>query len=129
MSKVEDHIAIRELAARYNRAFDYGNPEAWVECFTEDGSFEMGSKKLAAGSTDLLAFAKKMIPTMKVKHCTTDAIVEVDGDTGTHDAYLILVDCGDKVSVVNSGRYIDAVVRVNGQWKFKQRVVDIDDKS
>ena len=129
MSKVEDHIAIRELAARYNRAFDYGNPEAWVECFTEDGSFEMGSKTLAAGSTDLLAFAKKMIPTMKVKHCTTDAIVEVDGDTGTHDAYLILVGCDDKVSVINSGRYIDAVVRVNGQWKFKQRVVDIDDKS
>ena len=129
MSKVEDHLAIRELAARYNRAFDYGNPEAWVECFTEDGSFEMGSKKLAAGHTDLLAFAKKMIPTMKVKHCTTDAIVEVDGDTGTHDAYLILIDCGDKVSVANSGRYIDAVVRVNGEWKFKQRVVDIDDKS
>jgi hypothetical protein len=89
----------------------------------------MGSKQLAAGSTDLLTFAKKMIPSMKVKHCTTDAIVEVDGDTGTHDAYLILVDCGDKVSVVNSGRYIDAVVKVNGQWKFKQRVVDIDDKS
>ena len=111
MSKVEDHIAIRELAARYNRAFDYGNPEAWVECFTEDGSFEMGSKQLAAGSTDLLTFAKKMIPSMKVKHCTTDAIVEVDGDTGTHDAYL------------------DAVVKVDGQWKFKQRVVDIDDKS
>ena len=129
MSKVEDHLAIRELAARYNRAFDYGNPEAWVECFTEDGSFEMGSKKLAAGHTDLLAFAQKMIPTMKVKHCTTDAIVEVDGDTGTHDAYLILIDCGDKVSVANSGRYIDAVVRVNGEWKFKQRVVDIDDKS
>ena len=129
MSKVEDHLAIRELAARYNRAFDYGNPEAWIECFTEDGSFEMGSKTLAAGHTDLLAFAQKMIPTMKVKHCTTDAIVEVDGDSGTHDAYLILVDCGDKVSVVNSGRYIDAVTKVNGQWKFKQRVVDIDDKS
>lgn len=129
MSKVEDHIAIRELAARYNRAFDYGNPEAWVECFTADGSFNMGSKTLAAGHTDLLAFAQKMIPTMKVKHCTTDAIVEVDGNTGTHDAYLILVDCGDKVSVVNSGRYIDTVEKVDGQWKFKQRVVDIDDKS
>ena len=68
MSKVEDHIAIRELAARYNRAFDYGNAEAWAACFTEDGSFEMAGKKLAAGHADLLAFGQKMIPTMKVKH-------------------------------------------------------------
>ena len=66
MSNVEDHLAIRELAARYNRAFDYGDPEAWVECFTEDGTFNIGSKELAAGSDALLAFAKKSIPGMKL---------------------------------------------------------------
>lgn len=128
MSNVEDHLAIRELAARYNRAFDYGDPEGWVECFTKDGTFEMGGKQLAAGSEALLAFAKKMIPTMKVKHCTTDAIVEVDGSTGTHDAYLILMSCGEKVSAANSGRYLDKVVKQNGKWKFQQRVVEIDGK-
>ncbi len=128
MSNVEDHLAIRELAARYNRAFDYGDPEAWVKCFTDDGTFEMGGKQLAAGSEALLAFANKMIPTMKVKHCTTDAIVEVNGSTGTHDAYLILMSCGEKVSAANSGRYLDKVVKQNGQWKFQQRVVEIDGK-
>lgn len=128
MSKVEDHLAIRELAARYNRAFDYRNPKAWVECFTPDGTFEMGGRQLAAGGEALLKFAEKMIPTMKVKHCTTDAIVEINGDTAIHDAYLILVDTGEKVSVINSGRYLDKVVKINGAWKFKQRVVDIDGK-
>lgn len=126
MSNIEDRLAIRELAARYNRAFDYGNPEAWADCFSEDGTFNMGSKELAAGQEALLAFAKKAIPTMKVKHCTTDAIVEVNGDTGTHDAYLILVDFSDKTTVNNSGRYLDDVVKVNGQWKFKKRVVELD---
>lgn len=126
MSNVEDHLAIRELAARYNRAFDYGDPEAWTECFTEDGSFYIGSKELAAGKQALLEFARKSIPGMKVKHCTTDAIVEVDGDTGTHDAYLILMDCGEKISVSNCGRYLDDVVRQNGKWKFKKRVVRLD---
>lgn len=128
MSNVEDHLAIRELAARYNRAFDYGNPEAWVECFTEDGTFNIGSKELAAGSEALLAFAKKSIPGMKVKHCTTDAIVEVNGDTGTHDAYLILMDCGETISASNCGRYLDDVVKQNGKWKFQKRVVEIDGK-
>ncbi len=126
MSNVEDHLAIRELAARYNRAFDYGDPKAWVECFTEDGTFNIGTKELAAGSEALLAFANKSIPTMKVKHCTTDAIVEVNGDAGTHDAYLILMDLGDKISANNSGRYLDDVVKQNGKWKFKKRVVELD---
>ncbi|HAD09496.1 MAG TPA: hypothetical protein DCF62_08455 [Porticoccaceae bacterium] len=126
MSNIEDRLAIRELAARYNRAFDYGNPEAWAECFSDDGTFNMGSKELAAGKEALLAFAKKAIPTMKVKHCTTDAIVEVNGDSGTHDAYLILVDFSDKTTVNNSGRYLDDVVKVNGEWKFKKRVVELD---
>lgn len=126
MTKVEDHLAIRELAAKYNRAFDYGDPEGWAACFTEDGTFNIGKKELAAGSAALLAFAKKSIPGMKVKHCTTDAIVEVDGDTGTHDAYLILMDCGEKISASNCGRYYDNVVKQNGEWKFKKRVVEID---
>ena len=45
---------------------------------------------------------------------------------GTHDAYLILMDLSDKVTANNSGRYIDDVVRQNGKWKFKKRVVELD---
>lgn len=128
MSTVADQLEIRQLVAKYNRAFDYRDPEAWVATFAADGTFAMGGKQLAAGHDALLAFARKMIPTMKVKHCTTDAIVEVQGNNATHDAYLILVDTGEKVSVVNSGRYLDQLVKVDGAWKFKSRVVEIDGK-
>jgi len=31
----EDKFAIQELIARYNHAIDFGNYEAWVECFTD----------------------------------------------------------------------------------------------
>lgn len=129
MNDIADDLAIRKVVAQYNRAFDYGEPEAWAALFTADGSFAMGSKVLASGSENLLAFAKKMIPTMQVKHCTTDPIIEVKGNTATHDAYLILVSTGDKVSVINSGRYLDELEKVDGQWKFKSRVVRVDDKS
>jgi len=128
MNTVADNLEIRQLVAKYNRAFDYRDPEAWVDTFAADGTFAMGGKQLAAGREALLAFAKKMIPTMKVKHCTTDAIVEVNGDSATHDAYLILVDTGEKVSVVNSGRYLDVLAKIDGAWKFKARVVEIDGK-
>lgn len=129
MSDVADELAIRKVVAQYNRAFDYGDPEAWAALFTADGTFSMGSKELAGGRENLLAFAKQMIPTMKVKHCTTDPIIEVNGNTASHDAYLILVDTGDQVSVINSGRYIDELEKVDGQWKFKSRVVRVDGRS
>lgn len=128
MSNVADQLAIRQVVAQYNRAFDFGDPEAWAATFAADGTFSMGGKQLAAGREALLAFARKMIPTMKVKHCTTDAIVEVEGNAASHDAYLILVAIGEKVSVVNSGRYLDRLVKVDGAWKFKSRVVEIDGK-
>ncbi len=128
MNAIADQLAIRQLVAQYNRAFDFGDPAAWVETFADDGTFAMGGRQLAAGREALLAFAGKMIPTMKVKHCTTDAIVEVNGDTATHDAYLILVNTGDQVSVANSGRYRDQLVKVDGRWKFKSREVEIDGK-
>lgn len=128
MNNVADQLEIRHVVAQYNRAFDYGDPEAWVATFAADGTFAMGGKQLAAGQEALLAFARKMIPTMKVKHCTTDNIVEVNGDTATHDAYLILVATGEKVNVVNSGRYRDQLVKVGGAWKFKSRTVEIDGK-
>ena len=114
MNTVADNLEIRQLVAKYNRAFDYRDPEAWVDTFAADGTFSMRGKQLAAGREALLAFAKKMIPTMKVKHCTTDAIVEVNGNNATHDAYLILVDTGEKVNVVNSGRYLDTLAKIDG---------------
>src|SRR5947209_73059 len=36
----EDKFVIQELIARYNHAIDFGNYDAWVECFTIDGIFE-----------------------------------------------------------------------------------------
>ena len=128
MSEVADELAIRKVVAQYNRAFDYGDPEAWADLFTADGTFCMGSKELAGGREALLAFGKKMMPTMKVKHCTTDPIIEVNGNTASHDAYLILVATGDEISVINSGRYIDVLEKVDGAWKFKTRVVELDGK-
>jgi uncharacterized protein (TIGR02246 family) len=36
---LEDREEIREVIARYDFAIDLGDPEAYANCFTEDGSF------------------------------------------------------------------------------------------
>jgi 3-phenylpropionate/cinnamic acid dioxygenase small subunit len=41
MDRAADHIAIRELTARYNRAVDDCRYDEWADCFTEDGIFEV----------------------------------------------------------------------------------------
>lgn len=121
-----DWIAIRELTARYNRAFDGGDVEAWVACFTVDGVFEIVGGKTLNGASELRGFATKAVARLRVRHCTTDAIIEIDGDRARQDAYLLLVDIGGGSKFVNSGNYRDDLVKEHGSWKFARRSVVID---
>ena len=43
---LEDRLAILELAARYSHAFDYGDTDAWVATFTQDGVLTNGQASL-----------------------------------------------------------------------------------
>ena len=38
-----EKLAIQELCARYAHAIDSLDPEAWVQCFTPDGGFQVAT--------------------------------------------------------------------------------------
>lgn len=126
MASLEDQLAIRTLTAQYNRAFDRGEADAWVACFTEDGEFELDGRVVARGAEELGAFARRMIPRLRVRHCTTDAIIEVDGDRAAQDTYLILVDVRDGSRFLTSGVYQDVAVRRPEGWRFARRSASLD---
>ena len=42
-----DTLEILQLAARYNHAIDYGDPEAWAGTFTADGTFNTATGRPA----------------------------------------------------------------------------------
>ncbi len=127
LGRIADELAIRRLSAQYSRCFDNVDPDAYADVFTDDGVLEVVGNVTVSGRDGL----RKMCEGtgFGVVHFTTDAIIDIDGDTATQDCYLIVSSRKKDRSAfafTNTGRYQDQLVRTPDGWKFKRRVVTLD---
>ena len=122
---MEDIEAIKQLSARYNRAFDYLDVPGYLAVWTEDGFFERSN---AGRSYSGHAELAELLRTFGVngRHVVTDFIIEVTGDTATQSAYLTYLDADAGYAIVMFGVYADELVRVDGEWKFASRRLKVD---
>ena len=119
--ELTDHLSIRDLSARYNRAADDADGAAFAATFTPDGRLDVGGKTVCTGSQQLAAFVAKPRGTV---HVTADAVVELNGDEATQACTLILFRRsrdGQHVVLENTGRYEDELVRTPDGWRFAVR--------
>ena len=126
---LEEKDAIRELLAQYCFHFDNGEFEAWLDLFTVDAVFDLGTRGRFAGRDALRTFLK-MIPLTDglpmMRHCVMNAIVDVDEGRARARCYVIVLRGGSAVSVNVAGRYEDQLVKIDGSWRFKERKVYFD---
>lgn len=123
---LHDHLAIRELTARYNLASDAGEGPDFAATFTADGILEMNGTIVCEGTEALTKFAAKPRGTV---HYTTDAIIEVSGNTAVQRCGLLLLRRsrdGQTVRIEATGRYYDELEQAGGRWRFKRRAVTLD---
>lgn len=122
---MDDYEAIRQLVARYNRAFDDLDDQGWVNCFTEDGFFERSNAgRSYQGSAELAELISGFPVTGR--HVTTDFQISVEGDTARMSCYLTYLDRANNHSIAMFGVYADELVKVGGNWKFKSRLLEVD---
>jgi hypothetical protein len=124
--RVEDQLAIRELTARYNYAIDEGRADEWVATFVPDGTFESTALGKFTGAEALLNFATGYSAAFTGRHCTTDYVVEVDGDDARQRCYLILVNNASTPVVGVTAVYEDVLRRTADGWRFVYRKVTPD---
>jgi uncharacterized protein (TIGR02246 family) len=127
LERLIDHIEIRELTARYNRAFDDVDSEAWADVFTPDGVMEYTGGEPVVGRDALVAMNKGI--GYGYVHITTDPIIDVDGDRATQKCTVIVCNRskdGSPVQFGMTGRYEDELVRTPDGWRFKRRVATLD---
>ena len=99
LALLEAEQAILKTLYRYGHSIDYGDEEAWVDCFTEDGVFDVRARlshqpnRLISGRDELRAFIKRhtRAPELWHKHLLIEPLIEVDGDTATVRSYLAVV--------------------------------------
>ena len=128
-SVLQEKDAIRELMARYCFHFDNGEFDAWLDLFTPDGVFDLGSRGRFGGRESLREFPKSLpltngVPMMK--HCVMNSIVSVDGSRATAQSYVVVVRGGDQLVLSVAGRYADQLDKTDDGWRFRERKVYLD---
>ena len=128
-SVLEEKDTIRELLAEYCFRFDTGDFEAWLDLFTEDGLFDIGPRGRFVGRPALRTFLS-MIPltdgSPMLKHCVMNSIVRVEGAHASARSYVVVLHGGNTVGITIAGRYEDRLVKVDGAWRFQERIVHFD---
>lgn len=125
---------------RYAQCIDYGDEEGWVDCFAEDGVFDIRPRlqgshqpdRKISGREELRAFIARhtRAPELWHKHMIVEPIVDVDlaAGTATNRCYLFVLMEAEEMPVVRVfGQYRDVLVRGDdGRWRFKLRIAEVE---
>ena len=128
-------VAIEDLLNRYYQGFGTGDPAAFNEFYTEDAVFDVNGI-VAEGKEEIEGIYAGLdedstSPTnIGTFHMViSNLVVDVDGDTATAKMLWTGVQNADlrgPPTVVEQGREYDLLVRQNGKWLIKKRVVVAD---
>lgn len=141
-------LAEREITRtlhRYSQAVDYCMEAEWVDCFTEDGTYEVRGdvlpESVIAMRTDLIgrealrrfidARAQGVREDRRIafqKHLPVVPLIEVDGDEATVVSHFVGLDREDGLPVVRDiGQYRDKFVKcADGRWRINHRIYEAE---
>ena len=121
-----EKFSIQELCARYAHAIDDLDADAWVQCFTPDGGFQVADWVIR-GHPALREYAAVHVGEVRCRHMTGNLLYEVHGNEATGQcSVLATLATPAGYKIFGQGRYVDRLVKQNGQWRFAHRRVDVD---
>ena len=122
--------AIRATMARYTNAGDKADYEDLVPCYAEDGVFEFSAgrwegREAIGKALRSLAQARGHGAVGRVQrhHLGTCHIVLEDADNARATTYFMVVS---EIGQDHAGRYVDRLVRRDGEWLFAHRYVAVE---
>jgi uncharacterized protein (TIGR02246 family) len=127
-----DFQQIQTLYARYTMATDAGPAEAWVGCFTPDGSVEVRGTT-HKGREALQKFAEGIRAHYESghhagdRHWTGNLLIEDSPDGATGRAYFTIFKTAKMPREVHqTGTYADTLVKTPAGWRFSSRKITFD---
>lgn len=138
-----DKIAIQELANSYANAMDQGDLDAWLDTWAENGSWQggigtyEGKQALAKLFEDLgeRIQGKRHVMTNFVIKPSRNSMGKAEDETATDSTgpleahlhcYLLVYERGPSARLLASGVYNDQLQKIDGQWRFTNRLVVLD---
>jgi len=121
-----EKLAIQELFARYAHAIDDLNVEAWVQCFIPDGVFQVGTRAMR-GQAALRGYAEVHVKDIRCRHLMANFLYEINGNEAAGQcSMLATLATPGGYKIFAQGRYVDRLVKQNGQWRIAHRRVEPD---
>ncbi len=123
----EDLKAIERVLVEYGRTLDNRDFAAYSALFAAEGEWKGGFGSFKGPANIKAAMEKTFaaateIPKGNNFHIMSNFDITVTGDHATANSMFVFYRMnGSKPEPVVAGRYIDTLIRENGQWKFLQR--------
>ena len=124
---IEDRLAICELMDIYADAVNQRDAELWGSTWAEGSSWKLpvipGMENVAGKENIVAAWNAGMAMFPFIFMSISVGFIRVDGDTATARCYTTEVGTTlDGTEIRPRGQYDDILVKVDGQWFFKERI-------
>jgi len=118
-----DKQEIYELMVKYTDRIDANDPVGAASCFAPDGVGAYGTEcKGRKAIGDLLGTI--LLKYLATSHYLSNVSIKVDGDRATAMSYIQTFHrMKNKETMFTYGRWLDDLVRLDGEWFFARREV------
>jgi ketosteroid isomerase-like protein len=128
-----DRLAIRELIDAYAHCADRRDAKGQMALFTDDTRFLVFMDATAAEPTQELHGRESLAPVfddlnqyVATMHFNGQSTIALDGDRATGESdclaqHLKVGQDGQRTMMIASIRYLDELVKQDGQWLFAER--------
>ncbi|MBM3659401.1 MAG: nuclear transport factor 2 family protein [Actinobacteria bacterium] len=131
----DDWHAVETLIMTYAERVDLGDFAGVAELFAHATYRAAAGDQVTSqrGAEAVLATFEGMVRryddgTPRTKHVTTNLMVDVDGDVANSRCYFTVFQQTDVLALqpIIAGRYFDRFERVDGDWRFADRLIHSD---
>lgn len=121
-----DREKIKELTYQYGLAIEAQDADRMASLFTEGGSVDFSSlgRGVIKGQQNLKEFYRETWP-LQVKPFFTNHVIQINGNRASGTCSLENRATRGEDSMIGAGRLHDEYEKVNGEWKFKSRRVEM----
>lgn len=130
---LSDYEGARQLLSRYCFALDQGRLDELSPLFHRDAAFSVSfeSEQQHTGRDTIQAWYAQFYQARPgqfrhTRHKIYEPLLTITGDTATASTYFDADSLGPDGNVrVISGRYNDVMIKEEGQWFFKERMITV----
>ena len=128
---MSDESDITNVISRYFHLLDDRQPEPWGELLTEDVVIRLYDLVINGRDVARKDIFGGQVSGQHGKHIAVNPDIRVMGDRAESVCdYFYVAVMGPKnhqrFEILDFGRYIDELVKVDGAWLFKKRRIDVE---